>query len=165
MEQPIGRGRTGWGPCRTGRAVRIHSDFDIEDRVHLEGSAVNKILGSRYGLIGEGTVGELSVRVVRPRQKFADMENRVNTGKGGREGEFDSDRRDDRSDGEGAEEARSEFGGRVFQEGDVAGGQADTVPNLERGRAAMPVGKGGLLGLGEASSRVMESCTSRMVSR
>ena len=37
----------------------------------------------------------------------------------------------------------------MFKEGDVAGGQADTVPNLERGRAAMPVGEGGLLGLGE----------------
>ena len=37
----------------------------------------------------------------------------------------------------------------MFKEGDVACGQADTVPNLERGRAAMPVGEGGLLGLGE----------------
>ena len=27
--------------------------------------------------------------------------------------------------------------------------RVDTVPNLEIGRAAMPVGKGGLLGLGE----------------
>ena len=37
----------------------------------------------------------------------------------------------------------------MFKEGDVACGQADTVPNLERGRAAMPVGEGGLMGLGE----------------
>ena len=137
-----------WG-LGTGRAVRIHSNFDIEDGEHLESGAVNKILGSRDGLIGEGPVGELGIGVVRPRQKLADMKNRVDTGKGGREGEFDSDRRDDGGDGEGAQETRAEFGGRVFQEGDVAGGQADTVPNLEIGRAAMPVGKGGLLGLGE----------------
>ena len=77
------------------------------------------------------------------------MKKRVDTGKGGGKGEFDGDRGDDGGDGEGAEETRAEFGGRVFQEGDIAGGQADTIPNLERGRAAMLVGKGGLLGLGE----------------
>ena len=80
------------GGLGTGRAVRIHSNFDIEDGVYLKGSAVNKILGSRDELIGEGPVGELSIRVVSPRQKLAYMENRVDTGEGGREGEFDSDR-------------------------------------------------------------------------
>ena len=80
------------GGLGTGRAVGIHSNFDIEDGVHLECVVVNKILGSRDGLIGEGPVGELSIRVVRPGQKLADMENRVDTGKGDREGEFDSDR-------------------------------------------------------------------------
>ena len=48
---PLDKEEEAWG-LGTGRSVRIHSDFDIEDGVHLEGSAVNKILGSRDGLIG-----------------------------------------------------------------------------------------------------------------
>jgi len=133
----------------TSCAVRVHSNFDIKDGVNLVGVAIDKILGGGNWLIKEGSVGELVVGVVRPGEEFADMENWVDTGEGGGEGEFDGDGGDDGGNGERAEKTRAEFGGWVFKESNVAGGQADTVPNFEGRRAAMSVGGGGLLSLRE----------------
>ena len=77
------------------------------------------------------------------------MENWVDTGEGGGEGKLDGDGRDNGGNGEWANKSRAELGRRVVKEGDVASGQADTVPNCEGGRAAMLVCGGGLLSLGE----------------
>ena len=83
-----------WG-LGTGCAVRINSNLGLEDGVHLEGIAINKILGSRDRLIWEGAVRELSIRAVVPGKELADMENWVDTGHGGWEGKLDSYWRDD----------------------------------------------------------------------
>ena len=95
---------------RTSGACWVHGDFDIKNGMHLVGGTVDKILSGWDGLVRDWAVRKLGVGGVGPREKFADMENRVNTRHGGGEGEFNCDRGNDGRGGERAEETRAELG-------------------------------------------------------
>jgi hypothetical protein len=77
------------------------------------------------------------------------MENMMNSGHGGWEGETIGDWGDNVGDGEGTKETRSELGAWVVSKGDVLGGEFHTVADSEGKRAAVTVGLFGLAGLGE----------------
>ena len=131
----------------TGTAGGIHGDFAVHDLIHEIGIiSIHIVTGIADGLIGDRPGWELILGIGGPREKTRNMEHRVKR-HGGGEGEFVGYRGDHFGDSEWSKVPGAEFGGGIVGEGNIVGGKADTVANIEGEVTAVAVGLLGLLSL------------------